>query len=240
MTLVDLVGFGGLGLYRKARELPTEVKWRIFGKAKYGNFWQKTDENWYSGIHEKNYLLHENFKQFLKERKNNIKTVLEVGCGAGIYPIKNKELLPGMSYTGIDISKTAIEYCKKNSSFEFICGDILKMELPNKFDFVFSHAVIDHVYDIDGFIKKLVSLCRKYAYINSYRGYFPNLTQHKMNWFENDACYYNDLSAPQLKKVLLESGLGEDEFIIRSQKGGQTEETVEIQTVIEINRKITF
>ena len=73
---------------KKSKEILREVKWRIFGKAKYGNFWQKTDENWYSDIHESNYFLHENFKQFLKERKNNIKIVLEVE----LYPLPVNQL----------------------------------------------------------------------------------------------------------------------------------------------------
>ncbi len=86
-----------------------------------------------------------------------------------------------MYYTGTDISKDAIEFCKKNSSFNFIQGDFIKMELPQKYDLIYSHAVVDHVYDIDAFIEKIVKNCLKYAYINSYRGYFPELLKHKMN-----------------------------------------------------------
>lgn len=222
---------------KKSQEIFQGIKWRVFGKEKYGTSWQTFDENWYTEIHELNYLLHKNFKQFLKSKNNNIKTVLEVGCGAGIYPIKNKEFFSGISFTGIDISKTAIEHCKKNSSFEFLLGDILKMNLTEKYDLVFSHAVVDHVYDIDGFITKLVSLCKKFAYISSYRGYFPNLKSHKMSWSENDSCYFNDLSVSQLQKILTETRLEHDEFIIRAQESGQKGKNVDVHTVIEINRK---
>ncbi|MGI0010825.1 MAG: hypothetical protein ACREAE_05445, partial [Nitrosopumilaceae archaeon] len=87
------------------------------------------------------------------------------------------------------------------------------------------------------FLSKVVKLSRKYAYINAYRGYFPNLTKHKRIWFENDSCYYNDLSIPQLKDTLLKNGLKEDEFKIRPQQSGQIGENVNIQTVMEITRK---
>ena len=141
-----------------------------------------------------------------------------------------------MIYTGIDISSTAIEYCKNNSNFEFICGDIIKMESNRKFDLVFSHAVIDHVYDIDTFVKKIVNLSKKYAYINSYRGYFPDMEEHKMNWNNKDGCYYNDVSVKHIKKILLEIGLQENEFVIRAQKSGQTEKNLDTQMVVEITK----
>ncbi|PCI61484.1 MAG: hypothetical protein COB34_01265, partial [Methylophilaceae bacterium] len=63
----------------------------------------------------------------IEKSKKDIRTVLEVGCGTGVYPIKHKELFQDKSYTGIDISKENIEYCKKKSKFDFECGDFIKM-----------------------------------------------------------------------------------------------------------------
>lgn len=191
--------------------------------------------DWYTQIHEANYLLHEDFIRYLKSKKD-VKTVLEVGCGTGVYPIRNKELFSQIDYTGTDISETAIEYCKKNSSFNFICGDFIKNDIGDTFDLVYSHAVIDHVYDIDTFVKKIVNLSKKYAYINSYRGYFPDMEEHKMNWNNKDGCYYNDVSVKHIKKILLEIGLQENEFVIRAQKSGQTEKNLDTQMVVEITK----
>jgi SAM-dependent methyltransferase len=209
------------------------LKEKIKGKSQYGNIeWKNANFEWYNKIHDGNFLLHENFVKYLKE-KNDVKTVLEVGCGAGIYAIKNRELFNGLSYTGLDISKEAIEHCKKNSNFNFICADLIKMDIIEKYDLVYSHAVVDHVYDIDTFISKLCSLCRKYAYINAYRGYFPELKKHRMTWRDDDSCYYNDISPIQISEVLLKNDLKEDEFVIRPQESGFGY----IQTVIEIARK---
>ena len=206
----------------------------LLGKSEYGKTWQNRDDEWYSKLFSATPIFHENFIQFLKS-KNDVKSVLEIGCGSGIYPIRYKELFSGIQYAGIDISPSAIEFCKKKSDFEFICGDLLKMNLEKKYDLVFSQSVIDHVYDVDLFITKIANATKKYAYVSSYRGYFPELKKHKMEWRDNDGCYYNDVSVSKLRIALLESGLKEDEFQIRAQETGQ--KGLETGTIIEINRK---
>ena len=113
------------------------------------------------------------------------------------------------------------------------------MELPKRYDLIYSHAVVDHVYNIDAFIEKIAKNCLKYAYINAYRGYFPDLAQHKMNWRDDDGCYYNDLSVKQVKETLLRSGLKENEFVIKGQEGSSLENGIKVQTVIVITKKST-
>ena len=180
-----------------------KVKWeKKFGKKDYGDTWKEVDVKWYKKIHDSNHILHDDFKKFLKS-KSDIKTVLEVGCGAGIYPIQNKELFSNLEYTGTDFSKSAVNYCKKNSNFEFIQGDFIKMNLSKKYDFVFSHAVVDHVYDIEIFLTNLVKATKKYAYINSYRGYFIDLENHNMQWDGHEGCYFNELSIKKIKSAMV-------------------------------------
>ena len=98
-----------------------ELKQKIFGKSDYGNTdWKKASFEWYEGIHDENTKLHENFIEFLEAKRKSIQTVLEVGCGTGVYPIKYSKLFNDLEYTGIDFSETNIEYCKNNSTFNFI------------------------------------------------------------------------------------------------------------------------
>ena len=93
-----------------------EIKQKIFGKSDYGNDdWKKANFEWYEKIHDENSSLHNSFMKYFDNKKNSIKTVLEVGCGAGIYPIKYKKIFEGLQYTGIDFSETNIGYCKKQS-----------------------------------------------------------------------------------------------------------------------------
>jgi len=222
-----------------SKTMINRIKQKVFGKSLYGNQdWKKANNKWYEGIHDSNYLLHENFIKYFNKIRPMINSVLEVGCGTGIYPIRHKEMFKELNYCGIDFSKTNIEYCKNNSEFDFIDGDFIKMDVKSQFDLVFSHAVIDHVYDIDSFMTNLIKSCKKFAYINSYRGYFPNLEKHEMNWQDDDNCYYNNISIKQIKNVLYKNGLTEKEFKIREQKSGQEEENVNMQLVIEIERDL--
>ncbi len=101
-------------------------------KTSYGEIWKEQSGNeevdFYNILYKNRPLLHKNFVDFIKNR-NDIKSVLEVGCGTGIYPIKFKDLFTNMKYTGIDFSLSAVEYCQKNSNFDFITGDFIKMNL---------------------------------------------------------------------------------------------------------------
>ena len=87
--------------------------------AKYGKIWNNHNIGWWAEIYH-NRPLHENFGNYMNRIREPINSVLEIGCGAGMYPIENIQLFSGLDYTGIDISQTAIDYCKINSNFKFI------------------------------------------------------------------------------------------------------------------------
>jgi len=210
----------------------------VFGNKSYGKTWQEKDGEdqvkWYDKMHKSHQVQHEDFLKFLKIKEP--RTVLEVGCGTGVYPIKLKELFSDKEYTGTDISETAIKQCKQNSSFEFIAGDFLELNFTKKFDLVFSHAVVDHVYDMDAFVLKIVELTKQFAYITAYRGYFPELKKHKMNWNNDDGSYYNNFSIIQIKEKFNEIGLKDSEFSIRSLKVDDQNDALDYQTIIEIHK----
>lgn len=207
------------------------IKRRTVGLS-YGDTWQGQDNEFYEGMHRHGIKKNEDFVNYLKT-KQNIKTVLEIGCGTGIYPIKYQDLFQNKEYVGIDISKSAINYCKKKSKFDFLCGDFIKLNLEKRFDLVFSHGVINHVPNIDLFLKKILDVTKKFSYIQASHGYFPDLEEHKMVWAKNEGIYNSDLSVIQLQKTLLRYGLTEEEFVIRPQETGSGESS----TVIEIIRK---
>ena len=202
-------------------------------KEFYGKTWVGQDDIWYSEIFDQVPLIHSSFLNYLKEKKE-IKTVLEIGCGNGIYPSRYKSNFLNMDYTGIDISESAIELCKEKSDFNFICGDILKINLGKKFDLVFSHAVVDHVYDINLFFTKIVSLSKKYAYVSAYNGFFPDLAKHEMKYFKNEGYYLNKLSVKEIKDTLIRNGLYEKEFKIELIKTGHS--NIPEGTIIKISR----
>ena len=185
----------------------------------YGDTWQGQDNQFYEDMHKHGFKKNEDFVKYIEE-KSDVKSVLEIGCGTGVYPIKYKQLFENKEYCGIDVSKSAIKYCEKNSKFDFICDDFLKLNLDKKFDLVYSHGVINHVQDIDSFFKKIIQVTGKYAYIQASHGYFPDLEKHKMVWAKNEGIYNSDLSVKQTHETLLKLGLQENEFIIRPQETG--------------------
>ena len=219
---------------KEFKEFIKTTKWKIFGKSEYGKIWNELDPDWYHNPRIRHQMLEEDLKRYISSKKS-IRTILDVGCGAGAIPIRHKGLFSEIHYTGIDISEPAILYSKKNLPFEFICGDFIKMEIHKQYDLVFSLGVIDHVYDIDKFLTKTLDVCKKYAYIHSYRGYFSELKKHKQNWNDDQGCYYNDISIQQAKKLFINYGLKESEFTIRPQESEV--ENLKIHTVFEIEKK---
>ena len=211
----------------------------IIGKEKYGKVWQEKfgDEQvqWYEGMHNSCLKMHDAFHKFLVEKSPT--TVLEVGCGAGYYPRNLKDYFHGMQYTGTDISETAIEFCKSKSSFNFICTDFLKNNLNKKFDLVFSHALIDHVYDVDLFIEKIIDVSNRFTYVTAYRGYFPDLERHVMRRNNLEGSYYNDISIKQMSKKLAAIGLQEQEYSFSSIKVADEGRDDDWQTIIKIEKK---
>jgi hypothetical protein len=68
-------------------------------------------------------------KNFIKT--NNIKTVIDLGCGD--FKVGSQLQIPGVSYIGIDIVDSLINHNQSsfgNSSVSFLCRDIIKDELP--------------------------------------------------------------------------------------------------------------
>jgi len=170
----------------------------------FGNWWQDKNGEFYSSIYKNNPKIHMTFREWLTT-KNDIKTVLEVGCGDGIY---GRSIFTDKIYHGIDIGETAIAIAKsqdESSHHSYNCNDFIKdiqYEDDSKYDLVFSHSVVDHVYDIDAFITKCIKNAKKYVYITAYFGYHPQLQSHEMTWRSDITCYRNKLSVPKLRELL--------------------------------------
>jgi len=220
-------------LGQKVRNYTKAFKRKTFGIS-YGETWQGRDNKFYERLHRDGLIEHTKFLAYLKSKKD-VKTILEIGCGSGVYPIKYKDIFEKFDYTGIDISKSAIKFCQENSDFNFICGDFQKMKLANKYDLIFSQGVIHHVYDIGAFLSNIVEKSKKYAYILSSLGYSDELEDHKMEWSENQAVYNSILSSKQVIKTLVASGLKENQFSISP---SETDSENSTGTLIDINKTV--
>jgi SAM-dependent methyltransferase len=183
--------------------------------ANYGTWWRTHPHGaaWYADIYAARQSVHDAFIAWVKATERAagrpFGSVLEVGCGcAVVYP----DVFAGRHYTGFDISEKEIAWCKVNRAFAgraFICGDFISdgarlcreepsQGLEARDDLVFSHAVIDHVYDAEAFVDALVKQSKGWLYLTAYRGWFPKQDEHVYHWDDATTCYYNDLSSSKL------------------------------------------
>ena len=149
--------------------------------------WKDFDEKKYNEIYQNRNATHEFFKSWSKFR-NEIKSGLEIGGGN----CNHKQLFE--KYHCIEINRN----CKE----DYISNcDFMDYEPKEKFDLVFSHAVIDHVENPNEFILKSISLSKKWVFHSIYRGYtyFPKHLKPKLDKY---GYIYNSLSFYELKELL--------------------------------------
>jgi SAM-dependent methyltransferase len=171
---------------------------------------QKGSEAFYRNIHAGRPQTHEAF--CLWEASLDLprpRKILEIGCGASVFYTKHFEQ---ESYTGLDISQAVTEWnlAHGTKSHRFVASDIVKCtEDDGAFDLVFSLAAVDHVPDVPAFVGSCIRKIRPggWLYLNSYRGWFPDLVEHRYNRDPGDGCYYNDLSPSLLDRQMKALGL---------------------------------
>lgn len=75
---------------------------------------------------------------------SNAKSILDIGCGFGMYGIAAKILNPKIKYTGVEIS----EFVNENwnySDMELITGDIKNISVNKPFDLVLFIDILEHL-----------------------------------------------------------------------------------------------
>ena len=90
--------------------------------------------------------------------------ILDIGCGGGLLSEPMCKL--GANVVGIDASKKNIEiakfHAKKNNlKINYICSSPEKIKIKKKFDVVLNMEIVEHVDDINFFIKKSSELLKK-------------------------------------------------------------------------------
>ena len=77
--------------------------------------------------------------------------ILDLCCGTGIFPRKWLINLTGISYVGVDINKSFIEFAKNQlkgkNNFKFIVDDATNVDLREQFDIVIATSSYHHIKD---------------------------------------------------------------------------------------------
>lgn len=171
---------------------------RKFIGLDYGDTWQGLNDEFYERLYKKGIKQTENFLSYIQNKE--LSNVLEIGCGSGMIPRNHKELFN--DYTGIDVSKTAIKTARKHSEFKFIVGDFMKMDMQEKFDLIYSFAVINHVPNVNDFIEKIINQSNRYTYTFASHDQTINHNEHKMTFAKNEGIFNTQLSIKCIKKQL--------------------------------------
>lgn len=180
--------------------------------------------------------VHDGFRAWFaaEHAQRPFRSIMEVGCGRA-YPYA--DLFADFDYLGVDISEKEIAWCREHyrrPNQKFWQGDILVDSPGRRADLVFSHAVIDHVWDINKFLEKLVAHAERAVYVTAFRGWFPDLPAHRYEWLDTYTCYNNDVSVPETKRVL--AGLGCRDFDVFPVQVDNVADRIDRETVIVVRK----
>ena len=100
----------------------------------------------------------------------DVRSILEVGCGAG-QNLAGLASLNRYELTGGDISQEALDIAqRKVPSARLLLIDIEHEILPEQFDLVMSIQVVEHLLDDMAAFRNLARMARHYVYISTIRG----------------------------------------------------------------------
>ena len=113
------------------------------------------------------YIKENIIKEFqLKNKKYPLSgiNVLDIGCGGGLLSEPMCRL--GANVTAIDASKKNIAianlHAKKNNlKINYICSSPEKLKTTKKFDVILNMEIVEHVEDVDFFLKSCANLLKK-------------------------------------------------------------------------------
>ena len=106
----------------------------------------------------------ESFKLENKEKPLENLKILDIGCGGGLLSEPFKRL--GAEIIGIDASSKNINvaklHAKKNNlNIKYICTSPENFKTDIKFDVILNMEIVEHVEDVDFFLKSCAKLLRK-------------------------------------------------------------------------------
>ena len=116
--------------------------------------------------------------QFLLEElpKNGKFTLLDIGCALGDGCRMLKKSFPQGEITGADLSQAGIEKARsKSNDVEYFVFDLLKQEIPKKYDYITLIHILEHFDDPYPIIDKCLRSASRAVYISTpYGGEFDN------------------------------------------------------------------
>ena len=106
----------------------------------------------------------DNFKLKNKSKPLSGIKILDIGCGGGLLSEPMSRM--GANVTGIDASDKNIKIAKLHSKrnklkINYLCSSPEKLKITKKFDVILNMEIVEHVEDIDFFLKSCSKLLKK-------------------------------------------------------------------------------
>lgn len=115
-------------------------------------YFKEKHPNWFENqnINLFNYIF-----QVINSNEINSPSVLDVCCGQGDLLKYLKQKTNNFKLTGIDFHKNDPE-----KNINFLSGDIFETKFNEKFDVIINLASIEHIWNVEDYMKLLSSLCK--------------------------------------------------------------------------------
>ena len=165
-----------------------------------------------------------NFKLKNKSKPLSGVNILDIGCGGGLLSEPMSRM--GANVTGIDASdkniKIAKLHSKKNNlKINYLCSSPEKLEIKKKFDVILNMEIVEHVENVDFFLKSCSNLLKKngimfVATINkTMKSYIFAIVgaEYVLRWLPIGTHEWEKFVKPEdLKKILNKYQLSLDKF----------------------------
>ena len=165
-----------------------------------------------------------NFKLKNKSKPLSGINILDIGCGGGLLSEPMSRM--GANVTGIDASDKNIKIAKLHSNknklkINYLCSSPEKLKIKKKFDVILNMEIVEHVENIDFFLKSCSKLLNKnglmfVATINkTLKSYAFAIigAEYVLRWLPIGTHEWEKFVKPDdLKKVLIKYNLTLDKF----------------------------
>ena len=160
-----------------------------------------------------------NFKLKNKSKPLSGIKILDIGCGGGLLSEPMSRM--GANVTGIDASDKNIKIAKLHSKknklkINYLCSSPEKLKISKKFDVILNMEIVEHVEDINFFLKACSKLLKKnglmfVATINkTLKSYFFAIVgaEYILRWLPIGTHEWEKFVKPEdLKKILIKHNL---------------------------------